>query len=202
MSAHSGSRVAIRGKFENTPCIHFETKDRLAEYSPRQQCITCLDSPTVSRTCIPDRYVTESEFDKKQISNSLWRIQPSSDAIRQLREIGREPIFLRRGRSYFPRLPHVRFLFTWLPCIFKQIRTRAVIVFSCFLNIMPMELFISFFCFFFFFCISLGSGDFDNSPWKRRLRLFLRNKTGMGYQRIFNERREEKRETFGVFFWK
>lgn len=24
----------------------------------------------------------------------------------------------------------------------------------------------------------------------------------MGYQRIFNERREEKRETFGVFFWK
>lgn len=95
---------------KNSKIVHVSSSKRrigCRNTRPRQQCITCLDSRTVSRTCIPDRYVTQSEFDKKQISNSLRWIQPSSDAIRQPREIGREPIFLRR-KKIFPTIESAR----------------------------------------------------------------------------------------------
>lgn len=101
-NSRSRLRVAIPRKFENTRCIHFETKDRL---SPRQQCITCLDSRTVSRTCIPDRYVTQSEFDKKQISNSLWWIQPCSPRDKTASRDRREPRLSFDGRRYFYHSP-------------------------------------------------------------------------------------------------
>ena len=171
----SRARIQSCDSVENSKILHVSSsKRRIGCRNTRQQCITCLDSPTVSRTCIPDRYVTESEFDKKQISNSLWRIQPSTDAIRQVREIGREPIFLpTENRDISPR--HTRsppFLFTRLSCIFKEIRIKGVIVFSCFLNYYANAGFYPLFLFFlsFFFSFLYFVGDFDNSPWKRRLR--------------------------------
>lgn len=137
-------------------------------------------------TCIPDRYVTQSEFDKKQISNSLWWIQPCSPRDKTASRDRREPRLSFDGRRYStaPFYMCDSFLRDYR-VYFKEIRIKMsnrIFLFPWYYangGFYPLFLFFFFFllCFVGILIILCENGDPD--------RLFLKNKTGMRYPEDF-----------------